>query len=1155
MQNFVRTSGRPQRIRHGASLVLLCLLATLTLAGHCFGQQTLQTRVSLSAQNSRLDDVLTQLGTQAQLRFVYSGNTIAADDRVSLSVQNQPLNQVLDRLLSPRKLAYALVGQNQVVIRQAEERTQRPAATVTGRVTDAKTGDGIPGVNVLVRGTQQGTTTDVDGRYSLNVPSDRSELSFSFVGYLPQTIPIGNRSTINVLLAEDARSLNEVVVTALGIKREEKALGYATQKLDGNAVTDAPANSVVNALSGKVAGLNLTKTDGPMGSSRVTLRGESILDLNSPGALIVVDGEPISTGFQGVGHGAYLGGDSPVDFGSALTDIDPNNIESINVLKGPAASALYGSRAGSGAIIITTKSGKRDQKGIGVTLNSYISVDDVNRWPDYQYEYGQGTAGQNYYSYGTTADGPGTHNTSSAWGPRFDGQSFFQYDSPRDANGLPTARTPWVPYKDNRKDFFRKGITLNNNISISNNGDKGTTRLSLSHLKNDWILPNTGYQRISVGFSNQSQISTNLSTNVKLNYYNKFSDNLPTTGYNNQSIMYFLAFQNPNINLDWYKPYWVPGREGIEQSHPFSSLIDNPYLIVNEMLNKSNRHNITGNVSATYTLLKGLDLTLHGGLDAGYEFRSQQRPMNTQKFQAGMYRQQNVFNVETNTDFLLRYQLKPSADFQVTANAGGNVLIQSQKFTNQLADRLVIPGVYNLANSEQLPLTRSDRADKQINSLYGFVNLAYKNVAFFDITGRNDWSSTLPRQNNSFFYPSTTLSLIVSDIVKLPSWVSYAKVRGAYASVGYDARLGTYNLEKVYEPGVFPGELENPNIIANPNLRPQRNNSWEAGTEWRLFKNRLSFDLTVYRQLTIDQILYAPVEYASGYNSSLINMGRVVNRGIELTLTGSPIKNARGFNWDATLNWAMNRNMVEELNNGTGSVVLARYVGSRVTLEAREGRPLGELYGLGFKRSPDGQIVYDKTGYPLLTDQFINLGTATPKWRGGLANTFRYRGLSLSVLIDHQQGGRVYSLTNSVLGEQGKITATLPGRYDGLIGPGVTQNADGTYVPNTTKAANIVTYYSRLYGRDNVEANTFDATFTKLREVRLAYTLPPSVLGKTFLRGATIGIYGRDLYNWTKFPGFDPETSTLDNSTITPGLEIAQFPSTRTMGANLTVSF
>lgn len=1150
-----------QKNRFSLMIRRIISVPTLSLAlgfGMCHAQvsqaqEVLNNKVSVQAQNQSLESVLTQIEKQTGVRFVYAGSLISEKDKLTFSVQNQNLKQVLNSIFSNRNINFSFSGNNQIVLKASPKSQEH--TSVSGKITDAQTGDALPGVNVSVKGTSKGATSDANGNFKISISEKDAVLLFSFVGFTSQEVPIKGRNHLNVQLSEDNKYLNEVVVTALGIKREEKALGYSTQKLDGSAVTDAPSNNFMNALSGKVAGLNLTKTDGPMGSSRVTLRGESILDFNSPGALIVVDGEPINTSFQGVGHGAYLGGDSPIDFGSALTDIDPNNIESINVLKGPAASALYGSRAGNGAIIITTKSASKDKKGLGVSFNSYVSVDQVNRWPDYQYQYGQGTAGQNYYSYGTTADGAGTQSTSSAWGPKFDGQSFYQYDSPRDANGAFIERTPWKPYTDNRKNFFEQGVTLSNNISITNVKDKSNTRLSLSQMKNNWILPNTGYERISLGFSNNSQISAKLSTAAKVNYYNKFSDNLPSTGYNNQSIMYFIAFQNPNVNLDWYQPYWLPGKEGLEQNHPFSSLIDNPYLIVYEMLNKSSRHNVTGTMSATYNILKGLDLTVRTGLDMGYEFRSQQRPKNTQKFQAGMYRQQNVFNLESNSDFLLKYKLPLEKTWQVTTSFGGNILKQSQKFTNQLADRLVIPGVYNLANSEQLPLTQSDRAEKRINSLYGFVNLGYKDFAFLDVTGRNDWSSTLPKQNNSFFYPSATLSLVLSQMTNMPNWISYGKIRGAYASVGYDARLGTYNLEKIYNSGTFPGELESPNVIANPNLKPQRNNSFEAGTEWRFFKNRLSLDATVYEQTTIDQILYAPVEYASGYSSSLINMGKVVNKGVELTLNGNPVKNYAGFSWDVTVNWSMNRNKVLELNNETGSVILAKYVGSRVTVEAREGQPLGTIYGLGFKRSPEGQIVFDKDGYPVLTDQFVNLGNTNPDWRGSISNNFKYKNWSLSVLFDIRQGGRIFSLTNSILGEQGKNTATLAGRYDGIIGQGVTLNADGQYVPNTTKATNIVTYYNKWYGRDNVEANTFDASFVKLREARLAYTIPTKVLRKTFLRTASIGVYGRDLFVWSTFPAFDPETSTLDNATITPGLEVGQFPSTRTMGANLTISF
>lgn len=998
------------------------------------------------------------------------------------------------------------------------------------------------------------SVTNAQGEFVLSVPAG-TEITFKYLGYQDKKYVVSKAENNLVITLEIAnKSLSEVVVTALNISRAEKSLGYSTQKIDGSELSNAPSAGFINALSGKVAGLNLTQSGGPMGSSKVVLRGESVMDINSSGALIVVDGVPISTTFEGTGDGSYLGGDSPIDFGSALTDIDPNNIESVNVLKGPAASALYGSRAGSGAIIITTKSGK-DNKGMGITFTSNIGFDNVNHWPDYQYEYGQGTAGVNYYSYGRTEDGAGTGGGSVAWGPRFEGQQFYQFNSPRDENGNFISRTPWVAYDDAYKGFFRVGNTVSNNLSFSNVTDKGRLRFGISHLKNQWIMENTGYERIIASLSSSNNLTKKLSLNTKLSYYNKFSDNLPASGYNNQSVMYFMIFQNPNIDLDWYKPYWVPGKEGIEQNHPFSSLLDNPYLIVNEMLNKSNRHNITGNVSTTYQVARNLEVTLRTGIDAGYEFRSQQRPKNTQKFQLGMYRQQTVFNYEANSDFLVQYKYNRIKSLKVTASVGGNSLIQSRKYTNQAADRLKVPGVYNLTNSEQLPFTNSTLADKRINSLYGFVNLGYRDYIFLDLTGRNDWSSTLPSANNSFFYPSATLSMVLSDMASLPAWISFAKLRSAYASVGYDAPLGTYNLERAYESGTYPGELSNPSIIANPDLKPQRNNAMEFGADLRFLKNRLAIDVTYYNQLIKDQIIRAPVEYSTGYSTSLINMGEVLNKGIEVTLKGSPIKNLKSFSWDINLNWAANKGTVRKLDNETKNVILASYVGSRVTIEAREGQRLGEIYGLGFLRSPDGEIVFDSNGYPLLSSEKINLGSTTPKWRAGLTNSFRYKNWSASVLLDQQFGGRVFSLTNSEMGAQGKSKATLPGRYEGIVGDGVMSDGNGNYVKNTTLATNIQTYYGRWFGRDNVEANTFDASYIKLREVTLNYKLPAKLLRKTFIKEATAGLYGRNLFVWTKFPAYDPETGTLSSSTIIPGLEIAQYPSTRTMGLNLQVSF
>lgn len=1001
--------------------------------------------------------------------------------------------------------------------------------------------------------------TNIEGVFLLkNVPITRLyTLVITKAGYHRYEIKryqpkqgVSNTIVVNLTQAKD---LEEVTVTtALGINRQQRSLGYSVQKLDGSAVSDAPTNGVINALQGKVAGLNLTKIGGPMGSSRVILRGEGLMDFGGDGALIVVDGTPINSSFAGTGHGSYLGADSPVDFGSALTDIDPNDIESISVLKGPSAAALYGSRAGNGAILITTKKGAKN-KGIGVSFKSNLALDQINRWPDFQYEYGQGSSGENYYSYGTTEDGPSTKSTSSSWGAKFDGQKFFQYDPNTGTAG--TTRTPWIPYKNNRKDFFRTGITSTNTINMSSSNDKTNTYLGVSYLDNNWILPNTGYKRINVNFSANVKANDKLTYTYKLNYNNKYSPNLPSMGYDNQSIMYFIMFQNPNVDLNWYKPYWLPGQEGITQNHPFSSLIDNPYLILNEMINKSNRHNVTGNVSGTYKILPNLSLMVRTALDAGYEFRSQQRPKNTQKFQNGMYRQQTVFNYQSNSDFLLRYDMPNIGKFKLGISGGGNSLIASSKYTNQRADNgLVIPGVYNLANSAQLVQTSSDRWDAKINSFYGLANLSWNNSIYMDITARNDWNSTLPLQNNSFFYPSVSLSAVLSSLMNMPDWISYAKVRASYASVGQGANFGRYNIVKSYGSGTYPGELTNPSTAANSTLKPQRNNGWEWGTQLQLFNNRISADVTYYRQNVIDQILSAPVDASSGYSYHLMNLGSVLNKGWEVTLGGTPIKSTKGLNWTVTINWSKNNNIVQNINTATGNIILANYVGSRVTVEARQGMSLGQIYGQGFLRH-DGQIVFDSNGNPTLSGTMENQGSTIAKWKGSISNSFTYKNFSFSFLIDHQQGGHIFSLTNSILGEQGKSKATLPGRYSGIVGDGVMLDADGNYSKNTTLAKDIPTYYNKWYGRDNVEANTFDASYWKLREVTISYSLPPSLIRNTFIQRASIGIYGRDLFNWTKFPGFDPEVGNLDNATTIPGLEIGQFPSTRTMGVNLQVTF
>ena len=619
-------------------------------------------------------------------------------------------------------------------------------ASVSGRVT-SQSGEALPGVSILMKGSKSGTTTNADGQYQFTVSTAEPTLIFSAIGFVTQEVSIGKKSTLDVVLAEDTKTLNEVVVTALGIKREEKSLGFAAQTVNENAVKDAKSNNWANTLSGKVAGLNIQGAGaGPMGSSRITLRGESSLNLDNNQALIVVDGVPISSKITGTGYSSYLSADSPVDYGSNLSDINPDDIEKITVLKGPGATALYGSRAAGGAIIIVTKSGVRKDRGIGITVNSNFNVDQVNRWPDYQFEYGEGRTNA-YFSYLASEDGPNTATTVAAgraWGPKFDGQSYFQFD-PNAPDGKPTVRTPWVADKDYISGFFQTGTTFSNSISVEGGSEKGSARLSLTHLKNTWIIPNTGFERINAALSVSQQVSDKLKINGKVNYANKKSDNLPIAGYNNQSLMYFAILGTaPNIRPEWFKPYWVPGLEQIKQREPFNPTPDNPYLGMYEMLNTMNKNGLIGNLSATYAISPKFDLLLRTGLDMAFEFRSQQRPFSMTRFPRGMYREQNVFSYESNSDFLLSYRDKIGSRIDVTASAGSNAMRQSYDFAGIYADQLAQPGIYQISNSLDQAVADPVKTRKAINSVYATTQFAFDEKIFIDLTGRNDWSSTLP---------------------------------------------------------------------------------------------------------------------------------------------------------------------------------------------------------------------------------------------------------------------------------------------------------------------------------------------------------------------------------------------------------------------------
>lgn len=1036
---------------------------------------------------------------------------------------------------------------------------------ITGSVKDAVTREPIAGASISDRDKKNTVAANSAGEFTITV-NKGTVLHIAAMGY-NEHIFTAEESLKNktILLTPVSKELDSVVVTALGITRQQKALGYSVQKMDAQDMNDARSNNWSSALSGKVAGLSLISPgSGPVNSTRISLRGDvSLSDNNS--ALIVLDGVPMNSKGTSSGvsnaYGAGSGNDVPIDFGNGISDINPDDIESITVLKGPGATALYGSRAANGALIITTKSGvaKKD-KSIGVTVNSNMSVNTVLKWPDYQYQYGQGTgkalnsAGQLYYSYGASADGASTGGTSSAFGPKFNGQQYFQYDPTLQGQGK--ERTPWVPYENNIKGFWKEGFTITNNIALEGGNDKGSVRASVTHSKNEWIMPNTGYERMNAQLSVNYKLSDKLKLNSKVNYTNKKSDNLPATGYNNQSISYFMIFQNPNVDLAWYKDKWKKGFAGIDQIHPFSSFIDNPYLIAYEMTNSINSNAVVANLSTTYEISKKFDLMLRTGIAMTDEDRKQKRPFSTANFLKGYYKEQAITDYEVNSDFLLTYHDKINKDMNVTASFGGNSMKHNYNRVETYIDGLVIPGVYKMANGLATPSVILADKNKMVNSLYGMASFSYKNKFFIDATGRNDWSSTLPIANNSFFYSSLNTAFILSDIFRLPSKISYAKARFSVAQVGNDT--DPYLTGKYYGTSEFASSGSVPTLLFNDHFKPEISTSYEAGLDIRFLNNRIGLDVTAYSNLTKNQIIQVPLDPTTGYARAVINAGSVRNQGIEVILNAQPVK-TKNFKWATTLTWAKNVNRVMELPVESGQQQIIG-TGGTATIMATVGGTTGDIYGYGFVRNSAGQVIYTPDGMPLRPEnnnqniQYI--GNAYAKWKGGLQNEFTYKNYRFSFLIDGQYGGLVYSQTHHKMTEQGKLKHTLRGREENfIIGDGVVLDpATGKYNANIKKVLP-VDYYAEYYRRANVEANSFDASYLKLREVRVEYSIPKKVLGQSVVKQATFALYGRDLLMITNFPMFDPETAALNGSTILPGVEMGQLPSTRTMGVNITLKF
>ncbi|WP_114793337.1 SusC/RagA family TonB-linked outer membrane protein, partial [Niabella yanshanensis] len=773
--------------------------------------------------------------------------------------------------------------------------------------------------------------------------------------------------------------------------------------------------------------------------------------------------------------------------------------------------------------------------------------------------------GAAHYSFDAGPDGGSTSGTSSAYGPRFNGQMFYQFNPVTMTQD--SVRTPWVPYTNKIRKYFDKGRTFTNSITADKNFGNTNLRLSYTNVNNKWIMPNTGYQRNSAALSVNTKLFEKLQLSARLNYTNKQSDNLPGAGYGNQSVMYWFIFWQPNADLDWLKNYWhirdgdgnpiPPGRRIM---YPYSSFPENPYAVAYEFLNGSNRNTVVGNVSATYNFTKDLSLMVRTAGDWGQEDRSQKRPYDAgTKFPKGSYRTQDIASKEWTTDFLLKYNKDFSEDFKVTFTGGGSTLRNYYDRIEMRADSLKTPFAYSLEGAAGRPVYIPYKSKYAINSFYGLIAASFKDYLFVDLSGRQDWNSVLATPtrttNSGFFYPALNMSYIVSDAHKVPQAINFAKLRFSLSSVGSGTTI-PYRTSYNYVPDFLfdSAYYQNPKVLANPDLKPLRTITAELGANVRLFDNRLTIDVAGYVGNTKNQILERIIDYSSGYQREVINAGKVRNTGFELAVNVNTIKSKtrEGFNWNTNIIFSTNKN--EIISMPDSSLVLARGPIGGGQVVAKVGGSMGDLYGRGYVRAPDGQIVYDaQTGYALISEEVVYVGNTIPKGKLAVGNEFSYKRFRLNLLFDGQWGAKAHSLMNHKMSEQGKLTTTLPGRYQGIIGNGVIKNADGSYRPNDVLATNIDNYYRSHFGIDNAEGNTFSTDFIKFREARLDYSLPEPLLRKIGLSRVSLGVYGRDLFIWSPWPMFDPEFGTLTGTDIVRGFEVAQFPSTRTIGANLVI--
>lgn len=1070
--------------------------------------------------------------------------------------------------------------------------------TVSGVVTD-RLNEPLAGVAVMVKGATFGTITDIDGKYSLTVPGGANILSFSFLGYEPKDVEIKNQTVINLFLNESVTALDEVTITALGISREKKALGYSVGEVKGDNLTRVTQENVLSALSGKVAGVQIQNTGGDPGSSTsIIIRGATSLGGdNQP--LFVIDGVPVSNSMGNVSRvgAAY------VDYGNAINDLNPNDIESVSVLKGPSAAALYGSRAGNGVVLITTKSGAK-RNGIGISVNSGVVFDNPYKFLETQKRF---TSGEVQFS----------ESTSTWYGPELDvGNEFVQWNS----NGV---KAPLISYPDNFKNFFDKqGYTLDNNIGITGNYDKGSFRISYGNMKNEGIVPNTDLTRHTFNIVPVYKLLPNLIISANINISASKSDNRPAGGGSegNSTAVYAASIVPPHVNIKELKDYWLV--KGAQQRN-YSDKLDNPYFLAYEMTNGFIRDRVFGNVKMDWEIIKDLSVMGRYSLDTYSESRESKIPWSYSYRRNGAYGIEERSHYEMNADFLSSYK-KGFDDFLFNASLGGNIMYAQGRSLFNRTEALIIPDLYTLSNGDSRQTSHSNGISKKaIYSLYGMATVSYKNLAYLDVTARNDWSSTLPENNRSYFYPSVSLSVLVNELLGIPTSEHMMKLRAGWAEVGSDTQ--PYSLYQSYELTNDWGNYKRVNVPGNLlsfDLKPEIATSREIGFDVNAYRNRVGLSATYYVSDNKNQILnISDLAPSSGYTSKKINAGMVQSKGWEIELRTVPVE-TKDMRWMLDFNFTRNRTKVKELTDGMEYITLYETDGGHA--RTRVGEYIGDIWGYTYKRVDDPSSPYH--GWPLLTGNkaqgfslqqlsddasMIKIGNFNHDFLLGVFTSFSYKSLTLSAQFDCRVGGDFYSATerrfvnighmlSSFQGTPYKDANNLPAEikanpehYFGKWLGGHTQDLGGFLYPQTSAwyAYNSIIPYSGAFVPGVYEENgqyvenlgdpattgygvtgfvvgdnmwqyadlfIHKASFLKLREVALSYDLPKEWIQPLFIQRVGVSVFCRNIMLWTANKlNLDPERAfNINNGALQQGLEKYNLlPQTFSFGAKLNLEF